>query len=59
MGEVAEISTGSTSFKILSPNLMNLSRVSIRQKPVSIERRLKSWNIEYNFKGNQPYLSLV
>ena len=22
----------------------------IRQKPVSIERRLKSWNIEYNFK---------
>ena len=23
----------------------------------SIERRLKSWNIEYNFKWNQPYLS--
>ena len=29
----------------------------IRQKPISIERRLKSWNIEYNFKCNQPYLS--
>ena len=29
----------------------------LRQKPVSIKRRLKSWNIEYNFKWNQPYLS--
>ena len=27
------------------------------QKPVSIERRLKSWKIKCNFKGNQPYLS--
>ena len=27
------------------------------QKPVSIERQLKSWKIEYNFKGNQPNLS--
>ena len=27
------------------------------QKPVSIERRLKSWNIKYIFKWNQPYLS--
>ena len=26
-------------------------------KPVSIERRLKSWNILNNFKRNQPYLS--
>ena len=30
-----------------------------RQRPVSIERRLKSWNIKYNFKWNQPYLSRV
>ena len=29
------------------------------QKPVSIERRLKFWNIEYYFKWNQPYLSRV
>ena len=36
---------------------MILSRVLNPQKPVSIERRLKSWNIEYNFKWNQPYLS--
>ena len=36
----------------LSPNLMNLSRISNLPKPVSIERRLKSWNIEYNFKWN-------
>ena len=42
-----------------SPNLMNLSRVSIRQKPVSIERRFISWNIKFNFKWNQPYLSPV
>ena len=41
-----------------SPNLMNLSRVSNSQKnPVSIERLLKSWNIGYNFKWNQTYLS--
>ena len=26
---------------------------------VSIERRLESWNTEYNFKWNQPYLSRV
>ena len=32
----------------------------IRQNPVSIERRrLKSWNIEYNLKWNQPYLGRV
>ena len=29
----------------------------IPQNPVLIERRLKSWKIEYNFKWNQPYLS--
>ena len=33
---------------------MNLSR---GLKPVLIERRLKSWKIEHNFKWNQPYLS--
>ena len=38
---------------------MIMSRVSNLQKPVSFERRLKSWNIEYNFKWNQPYLSRV
>ena len=43
----------------LSPNLMNLSRVLNPPKPVSIERRFKSWNIEYNFTWNQPYLSQV
>ena len=26
----------------------------IRQKPVLSERRLQSWNIEYNFKWIQP-----
>ena len=36
---------------------MNLSRVLNPPKSVSIEHRLKSWNIEYNFKRNQPYLS--
>jgi len=36
---------------------MNLSRVS--NQSVSIERWLESWNIEYNFKWNQPYLSRV
>ena len=37
---------------------MNLNRVSNPQKKqVLIERRLKSFNIEYNFKWNQPYLS--
>ena len=41
-------------------NSMNLSRVSNPpKKPVLIERRLKSWNIEYNFKWNQPYLIRV
>ena len=30
-----------------------------RQKPVPIERRLKSRNIEYNFEWNQPCLSHV
>jgi len=40
-------------------NLMNLSRVSILQEPVSIKLRLKSWNIEYNLQWNQPYLSRV
>ena len=43
----------------LSPNLMNLSRLSNPPKKVSIERRLKSWNIEYKFKWNQLYLSRV
>ena len=43
--------------KKLCPNLMNLSRVSNPQKPVSIEHRLKSWKILYNFQENQPYLS--
>jgi len=32
-------------------------RLKSPKKPVSIEPRLKSWNIEYNFKWNQPYLS--
>ena len=32
-------------------------RLKSPQKPVIIERRLKSWKIEYNFKWNQPYLS--
>ena len=41
----------------LSPNLTNLSRVSNPPKPVSIERQLKSSNIEYNLKWNQPYRS--
>ena len=31
----------------------------IRQKSGWIERRLWSWNMGYNFKRNQPYLSLV
>ena len=38
---------------------MNFSRVSKPPKTVSIERRLKSWNIEYNFKWNQPVLIRV
>ena len=41
---------------IQCPNLIILSRVSNPPKPVSIERQLKSWKIEYNFKWNQPYL---
>ena len=36
---------------------MNLSRVSNPPKTGSIERRIKSWNIEYDFMSNQPYLS--
>ena len=32
-------------------------RLKSLKKPVSIERRLKSWKIESNFKWNQPYLS--
>ena len=36
---------------------MNLSHVSNSQKPVLIERRLKSWQISYNFKWNQSYLT--
>ena len=39
------------------PNLMNLSHVLNPQKPVLIERRLKSWKISYKFIWNQPYLS--
>ena len=38
---------------------MNLSRVLNPQNPVSTARRLKSWNIEHNFKWNQPCLSHV
>ena len=38
---------------------MNLSRVSNLEKRVSIERRLKSWKILYNFKWNQPYLQII
>ena len=39
---------------------MNLKAVSpISQKPISIERRLKSWKIEYSFKWNQSNLSFV
>ena len=34
----------------LSPNLMKVSRVSNLPKPVLIELRLISWNIEYNFQ---------
>ena len=44
---------------IQCPNLMNLSRVLNPQNPVSTARRLKSWNIEHNFKWNQPCLSHV
>ena len=40
----------------MCPNLMNLSRDLNPPKPVSIKHRLKSWNIEYNFKWNQLYL---
>ena len=46
----------------LSPNLMNLSRVTNPPNPVSIKRRIKSWNIEHEFKEfnwNQQYLSRV
>ena len=41
----------------LSPNLINLSRVSNPPKFKSIERLLKSWKIEYNFMWNQSHLS--
>ena len=34
-------------------------RLKSTQNLISIERRLKSWNIEYNFKWNQPCLSRV
>ena len=34
-------------------------RLKSAKKTVSIKRRLKSWNIEYNFKWNQLYLSRV
>ena len=33
-------------------------RFKSSKNPISIERRLKSWNIEYDFKWNQTYLSL-
>ena len=36
---------------------MNSSPVSSPPKPVSFERQLKSWKIEYNSKWNQSYLS--
>ena len=38
---------------------MSLSRVSNPPKPVLIEIRLESGNIEYDFKWNQPYLTSV
>ena len=40
-------------FNELEPSLKSA------KKSVSIERRLKYWNIEYNFKRNQPYLIRV
>ncbi len=41
----------------LSSNLMKLSGVSNLPKKVSIEGRLKSWNMKFNFKWNPSYLS--
>ena len=38
---------------------MNFSLVSNPPKPILIERRSKSWNIEYNFYSKQQYLSRV
>ena len=43
----------------LSPNLKFEPRFKSSQKPISIERQLKSWNIEYICQWNQPYLSRV
>jgi len=40
-----------SEFNELKPHLKSL------RKPVSIERRLESWNVEYDFKRKQPYLS--
>ena len=34
-------------------------RLKSAKKTVSIERRVKSWNIKYNFEWNHPYLSRV
>ena len=41
-------------FKEFEPRFKS---AKIRQNPVLIQRRLKSWNILYNFKWNQPYLN--
>jgi len=41
-------------FKEFEPRFKS---AKIRQNPVWIKRRHKSWNIWYNFKWNQPYLS--
>jgi len=49
--------TGCWDLGNLCPNLMKLSRVSNPPKTGFKNRRLISWNIEYNFKWNQPYLS--
>ena len=47
-------------FNIISiKNLKNLNRVAEPPKTVPIEHRLKSRNIEYNFKWNQQCLSRV
>ena len=41
---------GHLKLRLQSQKLINVSRVSNLTKSVSIEHRLKSWNIEYNLK---------
>ena len=41
-------------FKEFKPRFKS---AKIRQNPVLMKRRLKSWNIWYNLKWNQPYLN--